>query len=399
VRLNLKIYFSKLSCLLILLAVPVAASSSFIWVLNLGKAGDSSGSIDVIDPATNKVVQTIDGIPKPSGAVFSPDGSRAYVTSQTTEHNLYVLDTKTGKTINKVLLSGRPNLPAISKDGKRVFVCVRDPGPARSTTDKALPKDESDQTVQQYTGALPSLTGAVDIVDTTSLEKVKSIPMEGAMQDCSTTPDDKYLLAGSLDGQYLAVIDLNTDQVAWQVPFDRATLSVVGEAGSDGSTRRVFVELWGWRGFAVVDFASHKEIARIKLPVEPSRYTDAVLQLRAPQVHGSMIAPDGKTLWIASWDANSVFVYSLPDLNVLGYTPLPVPETPGQPAVVQSSSPLARRPGSRPNWLTFTPDGKTVYVVCGDTNSVVAIDATTRKQVAIIPTGKDGEHVHTLVPR
>src|SRR4051812_48787581 len=107
-----------------LLAIPLSASTSLIWALNY-----EEGSISVIDPLTNKVVQTIPGIPRPHGVVFSPDGTRAYVASETSEHQLYVVDTKSGSVIKKVLLSGRPNLPAVSKDGGKVFVCIREPGP------------------------------------------------------------------------------------------------------------------------------------------------------------------------------------------------------------------------------------------------------------------------------
>src|SRR5262245_7867410 len=62
----------RLAYFWILLAMPFVAmaSTSFIWVPNW-----ISGTIDVIDPITNKVVQTIEGIEKPHGVAFSPDGS------------------------------------------------------------------------------------------------------------------------------------------------------------------------------------------------------------------------------------------------------------------------------------------------------------------------------------
>src|SRR6476660_3065624 len=138
-RLNtMKRYFSIMSCFGIMLAMPLAAANKNIMWVNVGSldlitergSGYASDHLDVFDLTTHKVVQTIRGIPNPSDKLFSPDGSRAFISSVTTEHNLYVVDTKTGKIIDKVLLSGRPNRPAISKDGKRVYVAIRDPGPA-----------------------------------------------------------------------------------------------------------------------------------------------------------------------------------------------------------------------------------------------------------------------------
>ena len=129
----------------ILLAMPLAASTSRIYVLNNGGT-----TVDVIDPATNKVVQTIEGIPKPHGVIFSPDGTRAYITSES-ENTIYSVDTKTGKTIRKLVLSpGSANLPAITKDGKRLFVCIN-----------GLRDDHGNM--------LSDRGGAVDIVDAASL--------------------------------------------------------------------------------------------------------------------------------------------------------------------------------------------------------------------------------------
>src|SRR5713101_9440722 len=42
----------------------------------------ASDTIDVIDPTTNKVVQVIHGIELPHGIVFSPDGTRIYVSNE-----------------------------------------------------------------------------------------------------------------------------------------------------------------------------------------------------------------------------------------------------------------------------------------------------------------------------
>src|SRR5258706_6739966 len=105
---DMKGYLWRLYFLVILAAMPLAASTARIYVMN-----EDAGTIDVIDPATNTVVQTIEGIKRPHGAAFAPDGSRAYITDEF-EHSLVVVDTKTGAIIKKVPLSGsRANLPTI----------------------------------------------------------------------------------------------------------------------------------------------------------------------------------------------------------------------------------------------------------------------------------------------
>jgi YVTN family beta-propeller protein len=372
--LRTKSYVTGLSCVCILLVTPLAASTSRIWVLNY-----SGNTVDVIDPVTNKVVQTIEGILRPTGVVVSPDGSRAYITSETSDHNLDVVDTKTGKIINKVLLSGRPNLPAISKDGRQVEVCIRESGAAVPIGDAPLHDYHPDNQ-----NRVPKFGGAVDIVDTTSLTVIKTLPMKVPMHDCYISPDSKYVVGGSPEGKFAAVIDLQTEQVAWEVPFDRPVLTMAIEAGPDGSTRRIFVELEGLRGFAVVDFATRKEVDRIEFP-EISGEVKAPMRNKSP-THGSAIAPDRKTLWVASRGSSAVFAYSLPELKLLGYVQLPVLELPGQPAV-----------GGEQDWLTFTPDSKTVYVSNPALNSVSAIDTKTMKEVTRIPVGKEPKRIATGV--
>ncbi len=331
--------------LVILLAAPLAASTARIYVMN--GAGDT---VEVIDPATNKVVQVIDGIEAGHGVTFAPDGSRAYITDEAAS-SLDVVDTKTAKIIKKVPMSGQPNLPVVSKDGKRVYVCIREK---------------------------PPLAG-IEIIDTASLESIKKIPMKAGMHDIFMTPDGKYAVAGSPGGKFLSVIDLTTDQPAWEVPFDMGVLTMSIEANPDGSGRRIFVQLQGFSGFAVVDFAKRAEVNRIKFPEE---HTD----FPANSTHGSVVAPDGKTFWINYATANAVLIYSLPDLKLVGRVSLPVIELPGRPAI-----------GAAPQWLTFTPDAKTAYVVNGALRTVSAIDPKTLKVLTSVRVGEGPRNISTLV--
>ena len=184
-------------------------------------------TVDVIDPATKKIVQVIDGIQNPHGIALSPDGKRIYVTSEF-EHVLAVVDRESGKITKKVALTGMPNNIAVTKDGGRVLVCIR------------------------------SEPGGLDMVDTTSLERLKSIPVRTGLHNAIVSPDGKYAVASSPAGHSLVVIDLRTEQLAWDVKFDQETRMLAMESGPDGSIKRIFVQLAYVHGFAVVDFATHR---------------------------------------------------------------------------------------------------------------------------------------------
>jgi YVTN family beta-propeller protein len=328
-------YCVCLICLSLLLPLPSTAHTGFVYSANW-----VSGTIDVIDPATNKIVQTIK-VDLPHGVNFSPDGSRVYVTSEDDEV-LNVVDRQSGEIIKKVHLSGHPNNIVVAKDG-RIVVCIR------------------------------NNPGALDIVDPNSLSLKKSIPVAGGLHNNALTPDGKFVVAGSIWGNVLNVIDLQTEQLAWVVKFDRGVRPMTVEANPDGSTRRIFLQLTGFHGFVVVDFATHQEVARIKLPDEP-RWYETGGQVGGAS-HGIGVAPDGKTLWVNSSITRSVFVYSLPELKLLGRA----------------------RAGRGVEWITFSPDGETVYVTNSAENTVSAIDAKTMKEVARIPTHDDPKRISTLV--
>ena len=90
--------------------------------------------------------------------------------------------------------------------------------------------------------------------------------MKGAVHNTFMTPDGRYVVAGSIEGKNATVIDTQTEQVAWVMDFDLGVRPMAFEPNADGSTRRMFVQLTEFNGFAVVDFATHKELTRIELP-------------------------------------------------------------------------------------------------------------------------------------
>ena len=329
------------------------ASEPAVRIYVTNSAGDT---IDAIDPSTNKVVQVIRGIELPHGIAFSPDGARIYISNES-ESILDVVDRKSGEILKKVALSDRPNNLAVTPDGKRVLVGIR---------------------------AQP---GSIDVIDATTLARIKSIPVNGSVHNVYVTPDGKFAVSGSIENKAATVVDLQTDQAIWDVRFDSGVRPMTFETNPDGSTRRIFLQLSDFNGFAVVDFATHAQVARVQLPTQPGGFGVAEGRTGTPS-HGIGVSPDGKALWVNSTFANAVFKYSLPDLHLAGYVPLP------------EVHPIGRGPtGSVPEWITFTPDGKTLYVSNSGTGSVSAIDASSMKEIAVVPVGEVPKRINTLVLR
>jgi YVTN family beta-propeller protein len=321
-----------------LAAVPASAQVRIVQT-NSGK----SNNVHLIDPATNRIVAEVTNVPINHGAAASPDGRWLYFSSEA-EQTLHVVDAKTLQATKKIPLSGRPNNISISRDGRRVYV------------------------------GIVSAPGAVDVIDTASVEKVKSIPTKGGIHNVYVTPDGQHVVAGSIAGRLMTVIDAKTEEPVWTL-FEEGVRPMAFETNPDGSTKRIFVQISNLHGFAIVDFAARKEVGRVTLPNDiPEEKVDKG-PFNASPSHGLGVAPDGRTLWVTSRPNARVYVYSLPDLKLLGFEEL----------------------GGRPDWVTFTPDSKTAYISTENTDSTIAIDVASRKKVATIAVGDAPKRVITMV--
>lgn len=301
-----------------------------VRIIQTNAAGDN---VHVIDPATHKVVGVIHGIEVAHGAGIAPDGKRIYVSDEA-ESTLDVVDAKTLKVTHRIPLSGRPNNMAVGRDGRRVYVGI----------------------MQE--------PGGVDVIDTASLKRVKTIPTRGTIHNAYVTPDGKYVVAGSIQGKTINVIDTQTEEPAWTLEMDLGIRPMTFNWNPDGSTKWIFTQLTDLNGFAVVDFATRKEIHRIKNPdLPPGKPT--VPQGSDPS-HGMAVTSDGKTLVVCSRLNNHLYAYSLPDLKSLGGAELS---------------------GKGAGWVTVTPDGKFAYVANPVTDDVSVVDIKALKEVTRIPVG------------
>ena len=322
---------SKLSVALALATLSLTVRAATVRIVQTNAAGDS---VMLIDPVSNKVVAEIGGIEVNHGAAAAPDGSRLFVTNEA-ESTVDVADLKTMKVIKSIPLTNHPNNIAISKDGTRVYAAI-------------------------VAGA-----GAIDVIDTATLTRVKSIRTEGGIHNVYVTPDGKFVVAGSIPGKKVTVIDQKTEEVLWSVPTRDGVRPMAFETNADGSTKRIFLQLSGFNGFTTIDFTTHQLGEEIKLPELPAaeRVTEG---LQGSPAHGLAVTPDGKTLGVLSKMNTRIYFYSLPDLKLQGESKV----------------------GHHPDWLTFTPDGKRVYVANAGSNSVSVVDVASHKELMQIPVGQ-----------
>src|SRR6266705_4770491 len=278
-----------------------AAQQSKLRIVQTNSAGDN---IHIIDAATNKVVAEIKGIEAPHGVVVAPDGSRIYVSEQA-DRTLAVIDGKTLQVTKRIPLSGNPNLVDITPDGRWIYVAI------------ALTYDD----YSEYPQIKANASGGVDVIDTVSLQKVKTIALRGGIHDLNVTPDGKYVIAGSSRGarppaNLMNVIDTRTNEVAWSLVMSPAPSPMAISKNPDGSTKWIFAQNGTLNGFAVVDFATQAKINEVKLPEIAAEKQN---RHGGPSVsHGIALTADQKTLLINSRLNSTLYSYSIPDLKLLG---------------------------------------------------------------------------------
>ena len=317
-----------LATLTILLLPLTTAAQNTVRIVQTNSAGDN---VHLIDPITNEVVGEITGIERAHGVQASPDGRWLWVSNEA-DDTIDVVDAATLKVTKKISLSGRPNNLAITPDGRKVYV------------------------------AIAQSPGALDVIDTASQENVATISVHGGVHNAYVTPDGKYAVAGMVGARNMTVIDTQTDMPVWTHYFDLGVRPMAFDTNPDGSTRRVFAQLSNFNGFGVVDFETRKEVARIEYPeVPPDQRT---LGHGGNTAHGIGVTHDNQYL-IANSSLNStVYVYSLPDLELIGGVKV----------------------GHSPNWVTMTPDSKFAYVSLSGSNSVAVLDIQAVKMVTEIKT-------------
>jgi len=326
-----------------------AAQQSKLRIVQTNSAGDN---IHIIDAVTNKVVGEIKGIEAPHGVAVSPDGSRIYVSEQA-GNTLTVVDGKTFQITKQIPLSGNPNLIDLTPDGRSIYVAI------------ALTWNDLSEFPQIK--AAPS--GGVDVIDTVSLQNVKTIPIKGGIHDLNVTPDGKFVLAGASRGARPAanamfVIDTKTNEIAWTLPMSPSPSPMAISKKPDGSTDKVYAQSGGANGFVVVDFATRVISSPIKLPdIAPEKQVPVGPPAAS---HGISVTPDQTTLLVNSRLNSALYAYSLPDLKLLGGVALG---------------------GKGAGWLTVTPDSKTAYVANEHTDDVSVVDIKSLKEVALIPVG------------
>jgi YVTN family beta-propeller protein len=313
-------------------------SHRYYRIIQTSSAGDV---IHVIDPTTNTIEGTIDGIGRSHGVTLHADGTRYYISNEI-EETVDVVDSRTLQVVKQIPLAANPNNIAGSDLVRKVYVAI-------------------------------SGAPMVQVIDMDSDEIVANIPVAGGVHNTFVTPDGKFAVAGMIGATQMAVIDTSTDEVVWTLEFDGGVRPITFETWPDGSTRRAFVQISGFHGIYVVDWQSRSLVEKLPFPTVPVSQLEIDGNQGAP-AHGSVVLPDQSAIWVSSRATGSVAAWSLPDLEFKGFLHV----------------------GS-PDWITASPDSRYIYIGVASENRTVVVDVSTDDVVATIPVGQVPKRIYTAV--
>ena len=290
-------------------------------------------TVSVLDVAQRKVLQTFAVGDEPHGLLTDRTGSTLYVLN-TSSDSISVIDTRTLGEIKRIEASRRPWSLALSPDGTRIcvtnslsrFVPFRTPSMSEVTwidTDRAMVEDRvvlSGSNLLQGVAWHPS--GRFALI---TLNRTKNlVPMTRLLQGWTIT-----------NGLGILWRDGRTDQVLLDEPSlgfpDPADVAITPDGRlalvtSSGSDRLAVVDLGKLIG--MLDAASDDDREHV-FPNHLGKPTEFVVKHIATgcSPRGLLIAPDGRTAWVANALDDSLSVIDLTRLEAAGRIDLGGPKT------------------------------------------------------------------------
>jgi YVTN family beta-propeller protein len=292
--------------------IPLEASPAFVDVSPNGKyafiANANAQTVTVVDTPDKHVIATIPiAAGPPQFLALAPDGRRLYVSifnDQRTIHSIDVLDTSSNTVVATIPQPARPYLPAVSPDGKQLYVPNHDIAAvsvidtATNTVTGQIPVPPNPHWVafspdgsRAYTanhesnlisvidtstlGVLTTIpvgtsphsiavnprrplaanvnfdSASVSVIDTTTQKVVATIPVGQNPQDIAWAPDGRFAYAVNQGSNSVSVIDTTTNRVTTTIPTGAGPTSIAVLPGS----RQAYVSDTNGKSLTVLDLA------------------------------------------------------------------------------------------------------------------------------------------------
>lgn len=265
--------------------IAVGKTPGFVAVSPNGRhayiANRNAQVVTVVDTAINQVTATIPiTAGPPQFLAFAPDGRTLYVTvfnDAKTIHVVDVLDTATNTVIGTIQQPARPYLPAVTRDGKRLFI------PNHDTASVSVVSTDTNTVIAQI-GVAPNPhwvafsrdgrlaytanheSNLVSVIDTTTLEVLATIPVGKSPHSIAVHPNLPVVANVNYDANTMTVIDSITNKVLATIPVGKNPQDIAW--APDG--RFAYVVNEGSNTVTVIDARTNRVTATIPTGMDPT---------------------------------------------------------------------------------------------------------------------------------
>ncbi len=285
--------------------------------LQFGGAGILVFDIDRDHAFVKRIPTPASGLDKPEnikGVVASAVAKRLYFTTLT---KLYCLDLVSEKTVWEKKLDGGCDRPAMTPDGKMLFV--------------------------------PSLEGPHwNVVDGASGEIIRKIVRNSGAHNTVASSDGSRVFLAGLKSPMLGVVDTKTFDVTEVGPFSASIRPFTVNADCS----LCYVNVNKLLGFEIGDLATGKMLHRVEVP----EYKQGPIKRHGCPSHGVGLTPDEREVWVVDAFNESVHIF----------------DNTANPPKYAASLKVKEEPG----WVTFSIDGVFAYPSTGE-----VFDIKTRKKL------------------
>lgn len=276
----------------------------------------------------------------PMNLVFHPDGKHLFILNAGyLPPSLLVLDTANPKKVMRVALEDAWLGMAISRTGDRIYIPEGNLGTVREFIYKEGVVKPGRQ-FRLFPLADPSKTG------------IDRLSKNDFLSDAALSSDGKTLFVANLQADAVHFIDLEKGQVSRKIPVGRRPYRLLSAAD------RLYVSNWGGASISVLNPATGETRSTIQTGSHP---TDMLLYKGL--------------LFVACANTNFVYVHDA--------------ETGGVREQINVALHPKSPPGSTPNALALSANGKRLFVANADNNSVavIALGEKASSVEGFIPTG------------
>ncbi|WP_246505695.1 beta-propeller fold lactonase family protein [Coralloluteibacterium stylophorae] len=262
-----------------------------------------SGTVSVIDTATDQVARTLDGDGGLGGrlqqVMIGSGGDRLYVVDAQA-HRLHELDVASDRILRSVDIGENAEGVAESPDGRRFAVCVEgqnevmliDPETFEVGTRIQTRGRAPEHCVFSPDGRwlLTSNEGSddLDLIDVEAAESVAAIAVSGHPRGIAFSDDGRIAYVAQESANTVDIVDLQARTRTASIPAGERTAGLV--LSEDGS--RLYASN-GSGSVSVIDTQAREEVARIQVGQRP---------------WNPALTPDGGKLYVANGRSNSVSV-------------------------------------------------------------------------------------------